>query len=171
MSWAGERLAASRTSPCTEGLGEAGQATVEAAALLPATMLVFALMLQPVCLAYTRAVMRSAAAECARAAGTAYGGRLAACRELALRRLGAVPEVALFHVGGSSDWKVDVSVSGGLAHVGITGHARPLPLMGALAALAGQRDATGVVLAVDLTEEVRPSWLEGDYAAWQTMWQ
>lgn len=138
--------------------------------ILPSVMLVFALLLQPVCLSYTRAIMREAAGECARAALTAYGGDMAACRSYALRRLEAVPEVPLFHVGGKSDWIIDISSSGGRVEVSIQGHARPLPLMGALAALASQRDGTGVVLRVSLSEEMRPSWLGGDYGDWQSMW-
>lgn len=138
--------------------------------ILPSTMLVFALLLQPVCLSYTKAVMRDAAGECARAALTAYGGDMAACRSYALRRLEAVPEVPLFHVGGSGDWVIDISSSGGHVDVSITGHARPLPLMGAVAALLAQSDGTGVVLHVSLSENMRPSWVGGDYGDWQSMW-
>lgn len=147
-----------------------GQATVEAAVILPSVMLVVALLAQPVCLSYTRAVMRSAAAECARLAATSRGGDLGACRDYALRRLEAVPEVPLFHVGGTRDWRVEVSRGVSRVSVRIGGHARPLPLMGALAGMAGMTDATGVVLEVSLEETVRPGWLGGDYDDWQRMW-
>lgn len=149
---------------------QAGQATVEAALVIPTVMVVFALLLQPVCLSYTRAVMRAAAAECARATATAYGGDTEACRAYALRRLAAVPEVPLFHVGGPADWNVDVERAGRQVNVHIVGHARPLPLMGLLAARALRRDGRGLVLEVSLQENVRPSWLGGDYDAWQSMW-
>ena len=157
---------------CTPALarGQRGQATVEAAVVLPSVMLVFALLLQPVCLSYTRTVMRSAAGECARAAATAYGGNTAACEAFARRRLEAVPEVPLFHVGGSSDWDVRVEGSGGHADVTIRGHARPLPLMGALASLVSMSDGQGIVLEVSLSEDLRPSWVGGDYDAWQSIW-
>ena len=134
-------------------------------------MLVLALLLQPVCLSYTRAVMRAAAAECARAAATAYGGDVGACREYALRRLRAVPDVPLFHVGGTSDWEVTVDRAEGRVDVRIRGHARPLPLMGLLAAAAWERDGSGLVLSVELGEDTRPSWLGGDYATWQQIWE
>ena len=168
-------LARFATSPCSEQVstgrwGCRGQSTVEAAVVLPATMLVFALLMQPVCLSYTRSVMREAAAESARAAATAYQGNVAACREYALRRLEAVPEVALFHVGGRSDWGVTIDRTDSQVSVRITGHARPLPLMGVLAALASERDGTGIVLSVELTERTRPSWLGGDYGSWQSIW-
>ena len=147
-----------------------GQSTVEAALLLPSLMLVTALLAQPVCLSYTRAIMRAAAAECARAAATAYGGDLDACRSYALRRLEAVPEVSPFHVGGRSDWNVSVSKASSTVDVTISGHARPLPLMGVLVSAFGAHDARGVVLEVSLHETVRPSWLGGDYGGWQSMW-
>ena len=148
-----------------------GQATVEAAAILPAVSLVLALLLQPVCLSYTRAVMHEAAAECARASATAYGGDTGACSEFALRRLAAVPEVALFHVGGKSDWEVTINRTEKHSEVLIRGHARPLPLMGAVMALAGQSDGQGILLEARVSEDTRPEWLEGSYADWQSIWE
>lgn len=138
--------------------------------ILPALMLVFSLLLQPVCLCYTRAVMRAAAAEAARAATTAYAGSMTDCVACVRRRLRAVPEVPLFHVGGSSDWKIGISRADKQVDVTISGHARPLPIMGALAGAAFERDSTGIVLRVTLTMQGRPSWLGGDYSDWQSIW-
>lgn len=148
-----------------------GQATVEAAVVLPSLMLVLALLMQPVCLSYTRAIMRATAAECARAAATAYGGDTSGCREYALRRLEAVPDVALFHVGGREDWDVSIDRSDSHVNVSIAGHARPLPLMGAIASLLSMSDGTGVVLRVTLSESTRASWVGGDYGSWQDIWK
>ena len=150
--------------------GERGQSTVEAAVLLPSVMLVLALLLQPACLSYTRAIMRATAAECARAAATAYGGDVASVRAYALRRLRAVPDVALFHVGGSADWDVSISRTDGHVDVTISGHARPLPLFGAVASLASTSDGTGIVMSVSLSEDTRPEWVGGDYGSWQKIW-
>ncbi len=150
--------------------GQKGQATVEAAVTIPSTMLVFALLLQPVCLSYTRMVMCAAAGECARAAATAYGGDVAACREFALRRLAAVPDAPLFHVGGRADWDVRIDRTDSHVNVSISGHARPLPLMGAAARLLAASDAKGLVLRVELSEDTRAEWVGGDYDAWQSMW-
>lgn len=147
-----------------------GQATVEAAVLLPSVTLVLALLLQPVCLSYTRAVMRCAAGECARAAATAYGEDLASCKAFALRRLAAVPDVALFHVGGQADWEIALERSDMQVEVSIKGHARPLPLMGVVATLMHGSDDTGVVLHVSLSERTRADWVGGDYDSWQQMW-
>lgn len=76
-----------------------GQASVEAALLLPTILLLLALLMQPACLLYTRCVMEGAAVEVARLAATAREGL--DVRPFALRRLAAVPEVSVFHVGGS----------------------------------------------------------------------
>ena len=159
-----------RGGPRARVRGEAGQATVEAAAILPVLMLVFAIILQPVCLCYTRAVMRAAAAEAARAATTAYGGDTAECEACVRRRLGAVPEVPLFHVGGSRDWEVTIARTDHQVDVTIAGHARPLPIMGAIAGAAFERDGSGIVLRVSLSMRGRPSWLGGDYSDWQSVW-
>ena len=113
---------------------------------------------------------REAAGECARAASTAYNGDVAACKEFALRRLRAVPEVPLFHVGGDGDWDIAIERGDGHVDVSIAGHARPLPLMGAVAAFMGMSDGEGVMLRVSLSSDTRASWVGGDYGAWQTMW-
>ena len=175
IPWIGEAMPCREsriwTTSCGRISGEAGQATVEAAVVLPSLLLVLALLMQPACLSYTRAIMRAAAAECVRAAATAYGGDTSACREYALRRLEAVPEVPLFHVGGQGDWDVSIERSDSHVTVTIIGHARPLPLMGAVASLLSMSDGTGVVLRVALSESTRASWVGGDYGAWQGMWQ
>ena len=167
LSWA---VSAAVGSLLRLAFGKRGQGPVEAAVTLPAVMLVFALLLQPACLSYTRMVMRGAAGECARAAATAYGGDVASCREYALRRLRAVPEVPLFHVGGQGDWSIAVDRSDTHVEVTIEGHARPLPLLGAVAALMRMCDAQGVVLRVSLSVDTRAEWVGGDYGGWQKMW-
>ena len=59
--------------------------------LIPSVMLLIALLVQPICLLYTRAVMHGAAAETARAVATARGaGDLEECKQYARRRLAAV---------------------------------------------------------------------------------
>ena len=76
---------------------ERGQASVEAAALIPAVSLLVLLLLQPLCCAYSEMVMREAAAETARAAaGTADEERL---DEFCRRRLAAIPGIAIFSDG------------------------------------------------------------------------
>lgn len=166
------RLAASRTSSCSERLG---QATVEAAACLPVAMLLLAMLLQPAFLLYTRAVMQQAAAEAARVLATRSGEGATddeACRAFALRRLAAVPNVAAFHVGGEEGWEValDGDGSSGEVTVEIEGRLRPLPLVGILAQMLGDAEGDEVVLHVSVSEDTRAGWLKGGYSDWVSMW-
>lgn len=150
-----------------------GQSTIEAAVLLPTLMLIFALLVEPVCLGYTTTVMHVAAAGAARAVATDYDGSFDDCKAYALRRLKAVPEASIFHVGGEDDWDIQMTRSdalGSSVHVEITGHARPLPLLGLTARMFGQSDGTGVVLRAVVDGSFRPGWVGGDYAEWQEVW-
>ncbi|WP_051317781.1 TadE family protein [Atopobium sp. oral taxon 810] len=150
-----------------------GQSTIEAAVLIPSVLVLIALLVQPACLLYTQMLMRGAAAETARAVLTARNDSdLSACKDFGLRRLAAVPEVSPFHVGGQGDWHIKTSDGkGGFVRVSITGHARPLPLFGGLASVFYERDGTGLVLHVDMTERMRPEWLGGAYADWVSVWK
>lgn len=133
-------------------------------------MLLFALLMQPVCVLYTCMVMRHAAAETARVAATSTSD--ATCRAFALRRLRAVPESSLFHVGGDEDWRVDVSRSADrrTCDVEIAGHLRPIPLFGVTTTLLGEVDSTGVRVRVRVSERTRPQWVGGEYHDWMGAW-
>lgn len=164
-----------RTSSCSEQvaalLSESGQASVEAAFILPTLMLVLALLLQPVCLLYTRAIMRHAAAGAARAALTDRSSGAGESVEFALRRLAAVPDVPLFHIGGRDGWRVEIAGAGtGRVSVSIEGRAKPLPLLGATMTAFGAADGEGAILRVELSEELRPGWVEGGYGEWISFW-
>lgn len=136
-------------------------------------MLLLALLLEPLCLGYTKLVMHAAAAETARAVLSDYDGDLSDCRAFTLRRLAAIPEVSLFHVGGADDWQIEAERSDALGKevsVKIQGHARSLPLLGVSAAAFGQSDDVGIVLTSSVTQSMRPEWLEGSYGTWQNIW-
>lgn len=150
--------------------GECGQSSVEAAVVLPVLMLLFALLMQPVCVLYTRMVMRHAAAETARVAATSKSDEV--CRSFAIRRLRAVPEASLFHVGGDNDWRVDVRrlLSQGTCDVEISGHLRPLPLFGVVTSVLGESDSKGIRIRVGVSERVRSQWLRGEYHEWMEAW-
>lgn len=145
---------------------------MEAAALLPVTMVVLVMLLQPACLLYTRSVMRSAAAQTARVAATAAGDvDEEACVAYARRRLDAIPDVGIFHEGGASGWDVRVDGIGGASvEVEIVGRARPLPVVGGLAWALGGTDRGGIELSAKVSERVRPEWLEGEYGDWVGEW-
>lgn len=159
-----------RCTLCPLHLSEHGQASVEAAFLLPATMLLLALLIEPACMGYTLAVMRASAAETARVAATDYDGDFADCADFAKRRLRAIPEVSIFHVGGEDDWEVQIVRDERSVHVSIRGHVRPLPLMGVLASAFRSADGRGVILEASFSEKVRADWVGGTYDTWQEMW-
>jgi hypothetical protein len=147
---------------------------VEAAVLLPCVFLVLALLLQPSCLLYTHMMMRAAAAEVSRAVLTTRNGEdLSACKGYALRRLASVPNIPLFHVGGNSDWHIEVSREddGRSVAVAISGHARLLPLSSALALMVMEQDDIGIILRAEVDQQLRPAWLEGNYESWIEIWK
>ena len=146
---------------------EGGQATVEAAMLLPAVMLVLALLVQPACLLYTRSVMSGAAAEAVRVLATTTDE--SSVRDYVLRRLAAVPEVSVFHVDGQDDWQIALS-SGDEVEVKIAGHVRPLPLMRQIVSALGESDGGGVLLEVDVKADAHASWVKGGYGEWVKAW-
>ncbi len=150
-------------------LSERGQASIEAALILPAVMLVLALLLEPACMGYTLVVMRSAASETIRLIATQRATD-DAVKAFVLRRLSAVPEVSIFHVGGEGDWDVQIERGDGVATVSIRGHASPLPLAGFVASAFADVDGGGVVLSVEVSEKTRASWVRGDYGDWQGIW-
>lgn len=152
-------------------LGDDAQATVEAAFLLPCFLLLMLVLLQPLCVLYTRSVMEAAAAQTARlmvtgeVAGQEDG--LEAYRAFALRRLAAVPDVSIFHVGGPLVWDIvceDAASNDGRVRVSIEGAVRPLPVLGVFARGFGEVDGRGdIVVRVEVSYEGRPAWLrEGD---------
>lgn len=143
--------------------------------LLPALMLLIAMLAQPACLLYTRCVMQASAAEGCRLLATMDEGTSgsAAARSYMLRRLAAVPDVAIFHEGGDAGWDIELSGDGsaGEASVRISTSVRPLPLMGVLPALLGKGDgAGGVRIEVAASRATRPLWLEGGYDEWASSW-
>lgn len=154
--------------------GSSGQATVEAAILLPSLGVLVALMVEPCCVLFTRALMYEAATEAVRVAATAPDDELDdVVRSYVVRRLKAVPEVPLFHVGGTEDWQVTVVRTGDKSsvEVGVVGHVRPLPIAGVAFSALGSVDGDGVVVTASVCERVRPDWLEGDYATWIDLWE
>lgn len=151
-----------------------GQASVEAAFLLPTFLVLLLLALQPCCLLYTRAVMESAAAEGARLALTSETSDADVLEAYVQRRLGVVPNLAIFHEGDDLDWDIAIGRgvdSGGAVSVSIEGSVRPLPVLGAFVATWGTPDDAGnVKLKVEVAYTGRPSWLEGSYDSWVSSW-
>lgn len=157
-----------------------GQASVEAALLLPTVLALVAMLVQPACVFYTRSVMASTAGEVARLAATSRGSQ-EDIEAYALRRLEAVPDVSIFHEvagergeTGEQDDGWDISVTepeeGNSVTVEIKGSVRPLPLFGALVAALGTEEDGTVGLSVTTTQKVRATWIGGSYESWVDVW-
>ena len=104
------RCLSMRRGGCISGLGERGQATVEAAYLIPVLFLCLLLLLQPGIILYDLVVMRAAAAEGCRVLATktdATGVSDQACKAYVKRRLAAIPPQDQFHIHeGGCSWEI-----------------------------------------------------------------
>ncbi|WP_080802069.1 TadE/TadG family type IV pilus assembly protein [Arabiibacter massiliensis] len=158
-----------------------GQATVEAAFLIPVLLVGLLLLVQPGILLYDRMVMNAAAAEACRLLATktdAAGDMAASCEAFVRHRLGSVPPVACFHVHeGRCSWEVRLEgdEGSGTVRASISNEARPLPLIGAAAGLLGIVDAGGNFrIEVEAEQEVQPGWTAsapgGGPAGWVGAW-
>lgn len=135
---------------CAElGKKEQGQATIEAAVMLPVFFLVLLLMLQPGILLYDRLVMEGAASEACRLLATktdAFGQMDDGCQVFVRRRLGAIPPLPIFHVHEPAcSW--DISLIGSEREsevdIRIAHEVRPLPLFDAGARVMGLTNDRG----------------------------
>lgn len=155
---------------------QSGQASVEAAVLLPTMMLLLALLLQPVFLLYTRSVMQQAASEGIRTLMTCENaGEVSqeACKSYIKRRLSAVPNVSAFHKGGAEGWSVEIEGDSSTSKVSVCveGKLRPLPLVGVLAQMLGEVQGDEILIKVKVNQTARPSWLSGSYSSWASEWE
>lgn len=143
---------------------DCGQATLEAAFLLPMVFVFILISLQPAILLYNDMVMHSAATEACRLLRTRPSG-IGDKPYLAYieRRLASVPPVDLFHAHEPCSW--DVSISGGESSsqvtVTIQNSSRPIPLFGPLWA-RGDLDSNGLIRrSVSAAAPGMPSWVDG----------
>ncbi len=148
--------------------GCSGQATVEAAYLIPLVFLCLLLLLQPGIILYDRMVMSAAAAEGCRLLATktdAAGESAEACEAYILRRLSAVPQQDQFHIHGSScSWDIELTgdETSTTVQVTIQNSIRLLPLLDAGGVLLGLCDSSGAyTFAVTSSASTQPSWAVG----------
>ena len=151
--------------------GCAGQATVEAAFVIPVLFVALLLLLQPGIILYDRIVMNAAASEACRLLATktdAAGTMGESCEAFVKHRLGAVPPVSCFHVHeGGCSWVV--RFKGGeesdVVSVTIENEARPLPFLDKGAALLGIVNERGnLVVRTTCSQPVQPSWASNSEA-------
>lgn len=161
---------------------EVGQATVEAAFLLPALFIALLLLLQPGMLLYDRIVMNAAAAEGCRLLATktsAAGDMTESCEAFIRHRLGAIPPVSCFHVHESAcswDIRLEGDESSDVVRVSITNEVRPLPLLDAGGTLLGILNGNGnLEVNVVAEQSTQPAWVrsseaQGDPSGWIGAW-
>lgn len=155
----------------------AGQATVEAALLLPIVFLGTLISAQPAIVLYDRLVMQAAASEGCRVLETLPEGQEDTAREYVQRRLAAIPDVDIFHKG---EWAVELSGAGqadAQVTVRISHNLEALPLMAAGLSVTGLADDSGAIQQqVDVSESLRDTWvLESEFGSnyqdWIDRWQ
>ncbi len=147
---------------------EEGQATVEAAVLIPVLFVVLLALVQPAFLLYDRVVMKAAAAEACRLLVTktdALGSMDKSVEAYVRHRLGAIPPAACFHVHDDGcTWEVETEGGESSEQVSVTirTKVRPLPLFDAAGSLVGALDGDGL-LSVEVRDSrpTQPSWIGG----------
>ena len=168
---------------CIEGIrSDAGQATVEAAVLIPVLLVTFMLLIQPGILLYDRIVMQNAAAEGCRLLATrsnAAGADSQMYENYIRRRLAGIPEQDNFHVhGGGCSYEIQLDGDESSASVGvrIANRVKLLPLFDGLARAFGGADGEGcIVLSVENRVSAKASWVASsplglDPRGWVDRW-
>ena len=159
--------------------GTRGQATVEAALLIPVLLLGLVIAVQPGIVLFNRVVMEAAATEGCRVLETASAADEGEVVEYVQRRLGAVPAVSAFHKG-LGRWEVEgqgAGQGGECVSVRISHEYKPLPLVGQGMALLGLVGGNGLVRQEVFREtSVHDEWaLESEfglsYESWIDRWE
>lgn len=145
---------------------ERGQASVEAAFLIPVILVLLLMLLQPGILLYDRVVMMSAAAEGCRLAATSGSGTgvdQEMCKQVVKRHLGAIPPHPLFHLHeGECSYVVEATgdQSSGQVTVSIVNKVKPVPLIDMGAVLLGLTDGSGCLsVDVEVSMPTQPTWV------------
>lgn len=163
-------------------MNQKGQATVEAAVMIPVVFLLLLLLLQPCFILYDRIVMQSAAQEACRllATKTAVQGSMdGSCEAFIRHRLSAIPQVSCFHVhDGSCSWEIELDGGETTSEVSvrIATQVRPLPLLDVTTTLMGLvNDQGNLVVEVEASSPTQPSWVQASHAmdpgSWIGAWQ
>ena len=155
---------------------ECGQATVEAAIMIPVIFLLMLLLIQPGILLYDWIVMNEACAETCRAVSTINeNDKQSMCESYVRRRLAAIPEQDHFHVH-STGCTYDIQMSGNNSTSSVTVEikieVKPLPLIGFLSQILGiLNENQNFEVKASSTQQCRPSWIrEQNAEKWVGSW-
>lgn len=145
---------------------QSGQATVEAAYLIPVLFIMLLLLIQPGILLYNRIVMQAAASEGCRLLVTKTERAEATeddYKAYVMRRLGSIPPHDIFHQHrGGCSWEVELygNESSEYVEVRITNRVKLLPLFDGAGTLLGFADAAGFLKQeVSATMPTQPAWV------------
>lgn len=162
--------------------GSSGQATVEAAFLIPLLFLGLLLLLQPGILLYDRMVMESAASDACRMLATRTAGSGLSDKvyeEDVIRHLGAIPPQENFHVHeGGCSWNIRLQGNESTQTVSatISQQVKPLPLLDIGCVLLGFVNGSGNLdISVTRAMPTQPDWVAGSRyglhaGAWAGNW-
>ncbi len=160
-----------------------GQATLEAAFLIPVILVCLLLVIQPSILLYDRMVMESAAAEGCRILATRTASQAADVshyENFVRHRLGSIPEHESFHVHDPiCAWEIELQGSETASQVSVTikNKLRLLPLFDFGANAMGLLDESGLFpLSVTVQMPTQPDWVNNQLLGvnprrWVEQWE
>ncbi len=162
---------------------EKGQASVEAAVLIPIVLLLLMLLIQPAIILFDRIVMKNAATEGCRLLSTktaVLSEGTDPYEQYILARLSSIPEEDHFHVHkGGCSWNITLSgdESSSLVSVCIRNYVKPLPLIGFFAGSLGATNEQGF-FEIEVKAEFSPKndWVFSNEAGknpenWVKQWE
>lgn len=145
---------------------QSGQATVEAAYLIPIVFVLLLLLIQPTILLYNRMVMQAAASEGCRLLATdtsCVGATEEKCEGYIIRRLGSIPPQENFHIHeGGCSWEIELigNETSERVEVAITNRVKLLPLFDMAGTLFRLYDGSGsYVQEVRVSMPTQPEWV------------
>lgn len=152
---------------CTDLLRSSrGQATVEAAFLIPVMFVLLLLLIQPGILLYNHMVMQAAASEGCRLLATktdAVGASTEKCEGFIMRRLGSIPSQENFHIHeGGCSWEIELlgDERSETVQVTIKNQVKFLPLFDLVGSLFRLYGESGTFeQEVQISMAVQPSWV------------
>lgn len=159
-----------------------GQATVEAAFLIPVLFTCLLMLLQPGILLFDRTVMQSAAVDGCRLLVTRsddQGLSDELLKQSVIRHLGAIPQQDNFHCHSKGcTWKIELEGKEDSSEVSVTisQQVKPLPLFDIAGSAFGVLNGSGnYELSVKQTMPTQPDWvadssLGSDPGAWAGNW-
>lgn len=143
---------------------ENGQASIEAAFILPIALLCIGLALQPLLYMYSKSLCHQAAEEGVRYAMSEENN--SRTERYILRRLSSIPSLPILHKGEEADWNIEIIRADNKVRISIMGHMAPLPLLGVPSKMFLPHDDDGLKIKTEAEGPISPGWREGTYDEW-----